>query len=411
MTTPAPAPSTRTSAPPERLRVLMTTDAVGGVWTFSLELAAALRVHGIDVVLAVVGPAPSPEQRTAAEAVGLTVEQSPFRLEWMDDPWEDVWSTGHWLAALEQEHGCAVVHLNGFALGCWPFRAPVMVVGHSCVLSWWRAVRGQAAPAALDRYRHAVARGLRAASVVAVPTRWMRGALRDNYGCARDIHVIPNGVSGEHFIPNAPASKEPFVLAAGRVWDEAKNLGALARVAGGLPWPIRIAGPLSLFPGGGDQAAAHGRGDDGTAASLAADLANVERLGVLSSRDMARLYARASVFVSPARYEPFGLSILEAALSGCALLLGDIPSLRELWDGAATFVEPGDDLGLRRALANLIKRPLQRHRGAAQALERARRYRADAMAAAYAAHYLRLLEQQPEHLPPVHRRKEMSCAS
>ncbi len=31
----------------------------------------------------------------------------------------------------------------------------------------------------------------------------------------------------------------------------------------------------------------------------------------------------------PARYEPFGLSVLEAALSGCALVLGDIPSLRE----------------------------------------------------------------------------------
>ena len=30
----------------------------------------------------------------------------------------------------------------------------------------------------------------------------------------------------------------------------------------------------------------------------------------------------ASVYVLPAKYEPFGLSVLEAALSGCALVLG-----------------------------------------------------------------------------------------
>src|SRR5690625_7216151 len=33
---------------------------------------------------------------------------------------------------------------------------------------------------------------------------------------------------------------------------------------------------------------------------------------------------QASVFVMPSRYEPFGLSVLEAALSGCALILSDI---------------------------------------------------------------------------------------
>ena len=39
-----------------------------------------------------------------------------------------------------------------------------------------------------------------------------------------------------------------------------------------------------------------------------------------------------------ARYEPFGLAVLEAAQAGMRLVLSDIPSFRELWDGAATFV-------------------------------------------------------------------------
>ena len=55
----------------------------------------------------------------------------------------------------------------------------------------------------------------------------------------------------------------------------------------------------------------------------------------------------AAIYALPARYEPFRLEVLEAAAPGCALVLGDIASLRELWDGAALFVAPDDDRALR----------------------------------------------------------------
>ena len=44
------------------MHVLMTTDAVGGVWTYSLTLARALGARGVGVTLAVVGPEPSAAQ-------------------------------------------------------------------------------------------------------------------------------------------------------------------------------------------------------------------------------------------------------------------------------------------------------------------------------------------------------------
>src|ERR671918_2985430 len=50
-------------------RVLLVADCVGGVWQYSLELAAGLGPHGVEVVLAVVGPPPTPAQRAEAEAV------------------------------------------------------------------------------------------------------------------------------------------------------------------------------------------------------------------------------------------------------------------------------------------------------------------------------------------------------
>ena len=61
--------------------------------------------------------------------------------------------------------------------------------------------------------------------------------------------------------------------------------------------------------------------------------------------------ARAAIYALPAHYEPFGLSILEAAMSGCALVLGDIPSLREIWGDAAVFVHPDNRDAVARCLA------------------------------------------------------------
>jgi glycosyltransferase involved in cell wall biosynthesis len=105
---------------------------------------------------------------------------------------------------------------------------------------------------------------------------------------------------------------------------------------------------------------------------------------------MAEWYARASIYALPARYEPFGLSILEAASAGCALVLGDIATLRENWDGAADFVAPDDGDALAGAIQRLIDDPLRRDRQARLARRRARRFPADRMAAAYLTLYREL---------------------
>ena len=61
---------------------------------------------------------------------------------------------------------------------------------------------------------------------------------------------------------------------------------------------------------------------------------------------MRRRLTRRPIFVSAALYEPFGLAVLEAAQAGCALVLSDIATFRELWNGAAAFFPPGDDTTL-----------------------------------------------------------------
>ena len=79
-------------------RILMTTDTIGGVWTFALELARGLSPYGIEVILATMGELPGADQyREAAKIENLPLCESRFRLEWMDDPWEDVRRAGAWL--------------------------------------------------------------------------------------------------------------------------------------------------------------------------------------------------------------------------------------------------------------------------------------------------------------------------
>ena len=132
-----------------RRRVLMTADTVGGVWQYAMELCRALSTRGHEITLATMGGLPDREQRREAEAIpGLDLRISRYKLLWMDDPWRDVVDAGDWLLGLAHEVQPDVVHLNDLGHGDMDWPAPVLTVGHSCVLSWWRAVHGEDAPAA-----------------------------------------------------------------------------------------------------------------------------------------------------------------------------------------------------------------------------------------------------------------------
>ncbi len=309
-------------------RLLLTTDAVGGVWRYSLDLAHGLRVRGIEVVLAVLGPAADAAQRRAAE--GITLVQTGLPLDWTAEDPEALEQTSMRLATLAALTGVSGVHLHAPALvgrARWP--VPVIAVAHSCVGTWWRAMRDGAPPGDFAWRITATGAGLRAADAVIAPSRAHAEAVRGVYGTV-PIIVVHNGSDPEA----ATAVRDRAVLTAGRLWDEAKGAAAIDRAAAGLGAPVRAAGPVA--------------GPNGARI----ELRHVVALGHLDAAAMARAYASASVFVSMARYEPFGLSVLEAAQAGMRLVLADIPTFRELWDGAATFVADADALpaALRAAL-------------------------------------------------------------
>jgi glycosyltransferase involved in cell wall biosynthesis len=345
----------------------MTLDPVGGVFTYGVELARALGRHGVRVSLATMGARLRRDQSHCLARLGnVDAHESTFQLEWMEEPWRDVSRAGDWLAGLEARLGPDLVHLNGYVHAARPWRVPVVVVGHSCVCCWWRAVRRRAAPEPWARYRAAVAAGLSAADAVVAPTRAALDDLCREYGPIPRARVVPNARE-----PRAlpPRPKRPFVLYAGRLWDEAKNVQALQAVAGRLPWPVCVAGDAQ--PPGGRRVPLDG----------------LWVLGALAPVALAQWFGRAAIYALPARYEPFGLSALEAGLAGCALVLGDIPSLREVWGEAAVFVDPEDPEALAAALRRLIADEQARGRLASLARARALEFSPERMAEGYLAAY------------------------
>jgi glycosyltransferase involved in cell wall biosynthesis len=356
------------------MKILMTADPIGGVWSYAMELCAALRPYGAEIMLATLGAALSRSQRAqVARLRHVTLRESAYLLEWMDSPWQSLDEAAGWLLGLEGEISPDVIHLNHLAHADLPWRAPVMVVGHSCVLSWWAAVRDEPLPESLARYRERVTRSLRAANLVAAPTHAMLAELNRHYGPLPYAEVIANGRDPRSF---SRAHKESLVFCAGRLWDDAKNISLVCAAAPALAWPVYVAGSV-VAPSGGERT-----------------LAGVRALGSLSPVALAKWYARAAIYVLPARYEPFGLTALEAALSGCALVLGDIASLREVWGESALYVNPDDPAALRETLDELIHDPVRRRMYAALAMARAKRFTPANLAAACRNAYWSLLHTQ-----------------
>jgi glycosyltransferase involved in cell wall biosynthesis len=357
----------------------MTADAVGGVGTYAVDLSLALARRGTQVLLAMLGPPPTNGQRAElAGCRGVDLVEVGGKLEWMDNPWGDVASAGRRLLALEREWGADVVHLNGYCHGTLPWSAPVLMVGHSCVRSWWCAVKGSPPPESLARYSASVAAGLAAADLVVAPSRAMLDCLDEHYGPLPESRVIPNGRA---WPSRTTVDKQPLILTAGRLWDDAKNVQAVFELGGRLPWPVYVAGEI---------------GHDAACTA-------VQRLGRLSADALRQWMQRASIYVLPARYEPFGLSVLEAAQAGCALVLGDLASLREIWADAAVYVPPDDRAALEAALRALIVDEDRRCYMAERAMRRARRYGLEQMTAAYDAAYRALCPTRTQSRAPFTR--------
>ena len=313
------------------MRVLMTTDTIGGVWTFTKELAAGLLQSGHAVALVSLGRAPSQEQVMWCSRIGeqykdtFRHESSCAPLEWMNANHDAYDGAASLLLRNADDFKPDLLHTNQFCFGRLPLNIPKVITAHSDVLSWADACRpnGLEPSSWLARYKSLVELGLEIADVVVAPTRWMLHALTEHFPVLPSSFVILNGRS----LP-AANQEQPRALQAvcvGRLWDEAKNVAVLHQVQAAFP----------IF------AVGEHRYED---AAIADNAACLHLTGPLAEEQLLQLLRRSSIYLATSIYEPFGLASLEAALCGCAVVANDIASHHEVWGEAALYFKGSAEL-------------------------------------------------------------------
>jgi glycogen(starch) synthase len=359
------------------MRLLMTADTVGGVWTYTRELVQGLLKAGDAVALVTLGRTPTPVQarwllETAAEwgqAFAWQATETP--LEWMSNN-QQAYADAEWvLLRLAEEFGVELLHSNQFCFGALPLPVSRLVVAHSDVLSWSMACSHplESSPW-FDQYRGLVSTGLRGADALVAPTQWMLEAFAAGFDVPCETYVQANGRTLRGFAPSTHRKLQ--AVTAGRLWDEAKNLKILSGVT--LPLPLFVAGEDTyelhaspILPRG------------------------AVALGSLDEDDLLDLFRQSAVYLCTSRYEPFGLAPLEAAMCGCAVLAHDIPSLREVWgDGALYYSNAAELTGL---LHELVGDPQRLGAAQRRSSHRAQRFTGESMTNRYKAIYRTILSR------------------
>lgn len=357
------------------MRVLITTDAVGGVWQYTAELANALGAEGVECIVAVLGPSPSMDQQAMLERGTCTLVETGLPLDWMCSGAAPVLAAGEAIAALATARGVDLVHYNMPTLAAaGPLPVPSIAVAHGCVSTWWEAAKGTPLGRDYRWHRALTADGLRAVDAVVAPTAAYAAIVARHYRLDRAPLAVHNGrTPAPGYDAAAPAAD--VALTVGRLWDGVKNAALLDRAAARLPIPFLAAGAS--------------RGPHGETVRLG----HLRELGHLSGEQIAAHLAKRPIFVSAASFEPFGLAVLEAAQAGCALVLADIPTFRELWDGAAHFV-PLDGAWCE-AIETLVLDTAARSRLGDAARARAARYTPEATAARMVSLYRDTIAAHP----------------
>jgi glycogen(starch) synthase len=367
------------------VHVLVTTDTLSGVWTYTRELVTGLTSRGIRVTLVSLGEIPLPHQISWMDQLhGLDYRPTAFRLDWMQEGEHDFEDSSAFLMQLVRELKPNLLHLNHLCYGSLPVRTPRIVVAHGDLITWWKTVHDrEPAPSRwLEWYRGAVVSGISAADAVVAPTVWMLERLRACYARPRRDSVIYHGRNPIYFNPYV--GKEESVLAVGRLWDAGKQVSLLTERTHALP--VCIVG---------------GEGLAATSKAIRADIKvvvddiRVSLKGPQTESQLRSLYSRASIYAATSRYEAFGMTALEAALSRCAIVANDIPPFREVWGEAALYFRANDASSLASAVRCLGADHDLRKDYASRAYQRARDcFTAKRMVENYVQLYFNLLAEE-----------------
>lgn len=215
-------------------------------------------------------------------------------------------------------------------------------------------------PSGRRRYLTALtAHSVRHAARLIAVSESTRRDLATWFGVDPDLVTVTPLAAEERFRISSPASIDafrtrsgqarPYILSVG-TREPRKNSATLVRafasLAGEIPHDLVLVGPAGWL--GGEL-------DDALAALPAPVRERVRQTGFVDDADLPFWYGAASVFAYPARYEGFGLPVLEAMACGAPVVTSNVSSLPEVVGDAGLLVSPDDPDGLAEAIRTVIE--------------------------------------------------------
>jgi glycosyltransferase involved in cell wall biosynthesis len=187
----------------------------------------------------------------------------------------------------------------------------------------------------------------RRAKAIITVSNFSRERLKFHLGISKEkIHVIHNGV-GKPFelqpqksietVKEKYGLKKPYFLFVGTN-DPRKNLAGLIQA-----WERLNIKSHSLFIAGAE----------GKVFALTAS--HTGGATYAPDAELPALYSGAAAVIVPSFYEGFGLTILEAMACGAPVIASSIAVFREVFEGAALFINPHDANEIANAMTKIIE--------------------------------------------------------
>jgi hypothetical protein len=316
--------------------ILMTTDTKGGVWSYSIELSRAIAGHGIRISLVTSGdPLTKDQRREAARVPRLAVCEGRPELSRNRHAEQNMGAKSAWLSDLVSHLNPDLIHMNGVDYGPISFPVPVVVVAHAIYSNRSFETTVQQADYLVSPTQSAL-ETIKALTEVKTPSS-----------------VIPYF---QRMFDRQVPQKQKLIFSGGRFEDSTSALSPIVELADHLDWPVVTAADSSH--------------------ALAGNSSNtIKRVSQKSNAAQAtENLLRASIYYQPSASDHLELSVLEGALSHCALVVEDMPSLRENWTNCAVFVPPNNVDALRTNLKLLIDDDDFRKELADRAYDRAKEF-------------------------------------
>lgn len=339
------------------LKILMITDTSSSVWRYVMSLCKALEPYKVEIHLVNLGDNLSEEQKMQMEDVScLHLYNCSSKFGRRDVFESDFNIVKNEFDSLYNEIAPDIVHNNTDYRITYNLECPVISVFN---FNSDNNLENSKDQESFDNYLD-MDEEIKSSNVIIAPSY----SSLEHVKTKIPIEVVYGGLDG---VSDYSLEKEYIVLSAGGFWDNGKSIMLLSAIAKKIEWPLCIAEESKKI----------------AEQQRAKQYENVFILERLPQAKLQHYMDRSSIFIMPSKYEKFGLTVLIAAKSSCALILPDTSFYREIWGDSALYFTSYDEEQAYFICQLLISDERLRNEMAKSAFERSRKFTAERMAGEY----------------------------